>query len=382
MKKIVLFVALFATIVSCVQEKEKEGKIAFGPYIQQMTTKSAVICWSTLSSNPTLTDKDGNVKVIPEYQQHSIQLGRLEPNTEYSYDVLNDGSDEGKGKFTTYSDEIAPFNFVVLGDTRSRHDVHTKIVNRIIQKNPLLIVNTGDLIKDGRVIDGWENFFRINKELMKNVPYYPVLGNHEKNAPYYFEFFDLPNNERYYYFNVGDVLFVILDSEAEYVIEPNYISEENSEEFWQEKDEEYFITQKKWLEQVLELHKEAGFIFVFQHTPLYSVKESRITDAEKRRKFWGDIYERHNVQVFMNGDDHHYHRATKNGVHYITTAGGGAGLYDIDIPQPETVKYKKIEHFVDISINKDDAVLNVIDINGNEIDKITIKRRETNSIDR
>lgn len=378
MKKIVLFVAFFATITSCVQEEEKEGKIAFGPYIQQMTTKSAVICWSTLSSEPTLTDQDGNVKTISEYQQHSIQLGRLNPNTEYLYDVLNDGSDEGKGKFTTYSDEIEPFNFVVLGDTRSRHDVHAKIVNKIIKKDPLLIINTGDLVKDGRVIDGWENFFRINKELMRNVPYYPVLGNHEKNAPYYFDFFDLPNNERYYSFNVGDVLFVILDSEAEYVIEPNYISEENSEEFWQEKDEEYFITQKKWLEQVLELHKEVGFIFVFQHTPLYSVKESRITDAEKRRKFWGDIYERHNVQVFMNGDDHHYHRATKNGVHYITTAGGGAGLYDIDTPQPETVVYKKIEHFVHISINENDAVLNVIDINGNEIDKITIKRRGMN----
>ena len=45
---------------------------------------------------------------------------------------------------------VLPFNFVVLGDTRSRHDVHAKIVNRIIQKDPLLIVNTGDLVKDGQ----------------------------------------------------------------------------------------------------------------------------------------------------------------------------------------------------------------------------------------
>ncbi len=199
-KKKILFVALFATVTIFAQEK---GKIAFGPYIQQMTTKSATICWSTEVSKPTLTDQEGKVKTITEYQQHSIQLARLDANTEYSYDVLNDGSDEGKGKFKTYSDKIEPFNFVVLGDTRSRHDVHTKIVNRIIQKDPLLIINTGDLVKDGRVIDGWENFFRINRELMKNIPYYPVLGNHEKNAPYYFDFFDLPNNERYYYLMLG-----------------------------------------------------------------------------------------------------------------------------------------------------------------------------------
>lgn len=375
MNRIVFLIVVITTAINFGQVK---GKIAFGPYIQQMTTKSVTICWSTLISKPTLTDQDGNMKTISEYQQHRIQMGRLKPNTEYSYDVLNDGSDEGKGKFKTYSDEITPFSFVVLGDTRSRHDVHAKIVNRIIQKDPLLIVNTGDLVKDGRVIDGWENFFRINKELMKNTPYYPVLGNHEKDSPYYFDFFDLPNNERYYYFNVGDVLFVILDSEGEYVVDPNYLSDENSEKYWHDTYEEYFNTQKKWLENVLELHKEAGFVFVFQHTPLYSVKESRITDAEQRRKFWGDIYERHNVQVFMNGDDHHYHHAMKNGVHYITTAGGGAGLYDIDIPQPETVKYNKIEHFVHISIKENNAVLNVIDLNGNEIDEIVVDRRKTN----
>ena len=77
----------------------------------------------------------------------------------------------------------------------------------------------------------------------------------------------------------------------------------------------------------------------------------------------------------MNGHDHHYHHAMKNGVHYITTAGGGAGLYDIDAPQPETIKYSKTEHFVLVNINTDKAVLNVIDIDGNEIDKIEVDKR-------
>ena len=110
---------------------------------------------------------------------------------------------------------------------------------------------------------------------------------------------------------------------------------------------------------------------------MYSIKKSRVEDTNEYRKFWGDLFERHNVQVFMNGHDHHYHHAMKNGVHYITTAGGGAGLYETDSPQPETVKFSKIEHFVSIDINKDDAILNVIDIDGNKIDKITVVRRET-----
>ena len=182
------------------QVEEREQKIAFGPYIQQMGTKDATICWSTLESEPTITDKEGNIKPVREYKHHKIHLGNLEPNTEYSYDVLNDGSDEGKGKLTTYPDEIAPFNFVAIGDTRNRHDVHSEILGKIMKTNPRFIVNSGDLVRNGRAIEDWEAFFKVSKELMRNTPYYPVLGNHEKDSPYYYDLFDLPNNERYFNF--------------------------------------------------------------------------------------------------------------------------------------------------------------------------------------
>ena len=373
MQKVLFLSLLFIGFNSIAQEREK---IAFGPYIQQMGTKDATICWSTLESSPTITDKEGNVKTIAEYKHHKIHLGDLEPNTEYQYDVLNDGSDEGKGTLTTYPDEITPFNFAVTGDSRNRHDVHAKIVARIMETNPRFIINSGDLVANGRSISDWEAFFGVNKELMRNTPYYPVLGNHEKDSPYYYDLFDLPNNEKYYYFTVGDALFIVLDSEGKQISEPNFISEKNSDTFWQSAFSEYFNTQKKWLENVLELNKEAGFVFIFQHKPLYSAMKNRKAEAEQTRKFWGDIFERHKVQVFLNGHDHHYHRATKNGVHYITSAGAGAPLYDIEITLPETKKSSKIEHFVNVQINKKNAYLYVTDINGDEIETIEIKRRK------
>lgn len=356
-------------------EKTGKQKIAFGPYIQQMSTKDATICWSTLVSEPTITDKDGNIKTVREYEHHKIHLGNLKPNSEYSYDVLNDGSDEGKGKLTTYPDEKLPFNFVAIGDTRNRHDVHSKILGKIMETKPRFIVNSGDLVRNGRAIEDWEAFFGVSKELMRNTPYYPVLGNHEKDSPYYYDLFDLPNNERYFYFTVGDALFIVLDSEGIQMTEPSFVTDENSDKFWHDAYDEYFVTQKKWLEKVLDLNNEAGFIFIFQHKPLYSIMKNRVEEAELARKFWGDIFERHNVQVFMNGHDHHYHHALKNNVHYITSAGGGAPLYDFDSPQPETVKSSKVEHFVNVEVNGNEAVLHVIDINGNEIDNIKVKRR-------
>ncbi len=372
MKKILMLLVIFGLTIFA-QEKKK---IAFGPYIQQVSSRGATICWSTLEGEPSLIYPDGNVKPIREYKQHAIHIARLDAGTKYSYDVLNDGSNEGKGTFKTFPDKIEPFNFAVLGDTRSRHKIHKKITELIIKKEPLFVINTGDLVGNGGDINDWEKFFDVNKELMRKIPYYAVLGNHEKDSPYYYDFFDLPNNEKYYHFTVGDALFIILDSEGEEIKEPAFISKENSDKFWEDSFKEYFETEKKWLENILEINKEAGFVFVFQHRPMYSIKKSRVEETNKYRKQLGDFFEKHHIQVFINGHDHHYHHAFKNGVHFITTAGGGAGLYETDMPQPETVKYKKIEHFLSINVNKNDAVIHVIDINGNEFDKITVKNRK------
>ena len=378
MKNSIIFLFIFSLFAAQAQEN---NKIAFGPYIQQMSTKDATICWSTLEGLSTINDMNGRIDTIREYKQHTIHLANLRPNTEYSYDVLNDGSEEGKGTLTTYPDKIVPFNFIAIGDSRNRHDVHAEIVKKMGEKNPRFVVNSGDLVANGRSISDWEAFFKVNKEFMKNTPYYPVLGNHEKDSPYYYDFFDLPNNERYYYFTVGDALFIVLDSEGPRLTVPSFISNDKRDQFWYDTGIEYLKTQKEWLENVLNLNKEAGFVFIFQHLPLYSVKKSRVEESKMYRAFWGDIFARHGVQVFLNGHDHHYHHAIDNGVHFITAAGAGAPLYKVDAPQPETVSFKEIEHFINVQVNETTAILHVIDINGTEFDTIVVERRSTDKIE-
>jgi calcineurin-like phosphoesterase family protein len=376
MKKQLKILFIFSFFLIQVQAQE-DTKIAFGPYIQQMTTKDATICWSTFDGELTIGDPEGKTDTIRKYKQHKIHLANLKPDTKYNYDVLNDGTNEGKGTLTTFPEGIAPFNFVAIGDTRNRHNIHKKIINQVMKKNPRFIVNSGDLVANGRSMSDWESFFEVNHEFMRNTPYYPVLGNHEKDSPYYYDFFDLTNNERYYYFTVGDALFVVLDSEGLRNPMPAFISEDKEDQFWHDSGIEYLNKQKEWFENVLNLNKEAGFVFVFQHLPLYSVKKSRVEESKAARKFWGDIFERHGVQVFLNGHDHHYHHALDKGTHFITAAGAGAPLYDIDAIQPETVNSRKIEHFVNVEVNKDNAVLHVIDIDGKEFDTIEVQRRKT-----
>jgi hypothetical protein len=347
-----------------------------GPYLQQMSSGEVTICWSTFEGATSINEGDTTVQNVNQYVQHKSIITRLEPNKTYTYDVLNDGSDRGKGSFITYPAGIDSFHFAVLGDTRTRHDIHQKIVNKIIDDKPLFVVNTGDLVSRGNSMQDWEHFFRINDKLIRNVPYYTVLGNHEQNSENYFDFFSMPGNKSYYFFTVGDALFIVLDMEGPDYDTPAYLLGSSREKFWTEISLDYFTKEKKWLENLLTLNKDAGYIFVFFHPTYYSIKMSRVAEAVKRRKFWGDIFERHNVTAVLNGHDHYYHHAEHGGTHYIVTAGGGAPLYDTDAIQPETVKYKKIEHFMHIDVGGVSTTMKAIDINGEIIEEIKVERRK------
>jgi acid phosphatase type 7 len=370
------FLSVLIIISSPILYGQVEKKIQIGPYVQNVTTETAVICWSTLANQVKVNHPDGKTDTLNEYEHHEMILANLEPNSTYSYDVLGDGSKDGLGAFTTFPEKVQPFTFAVLGDTRSRHHVQQKIVNFIIKQSPLFVVNTGDLVSDGNHIHDWEKFFEVNHTLFRNTTYFSVLGNHEQDSKHYFDFFNLPGNERYYNFSIGDVLFVMMDTQGPEYEVPDYVKEENNLEFNKRQRKAYFDEQKRWLDNLLTQHRDAGFVFIFFHEPIFSVKKTRVEDAKLRRAYWGDIFERHGVQVILNGHDHHYHHAMAGGTHYITTAGGGAGLYEPDVPQPETLKLAKIEHFVRVDVGLKEAVLTVIDINGDQLDKITVDKRQ------
>lgn len=348
------------------------NSIAFGPYVQNVTDSGAVICWSTLSGTVVL-EGEGVEQKKNVYDHHELPLTRLRPDTEYTYDVLGDGSQAGRGTFRTFPEEITPFRFVVYGDTRSNHDIHRRIVALATAENPRLIVNTGDLVSNGLEIGDWEIFFDVNRELMRGTPYYPVLGNHEKDSAYYFEFFNLPGHERYYEFAVGDVLFLMLDSEGAEYQKPEYVKD--SMRFWNNYERAYFEKQKAWVEHMLDMHRDAGYIFVFFHQPLLSVKASRVAGAKQRREFWGDLFERSGVQAVICGHDHHYHRYESGGTQYITSGGGGAGLYDGDALSPETKMFKKVNHYIRVDVGESEAHLTAIDLDGETIETVIVKRR-------
>src|SRR5258706_5136158 len=69
--------------------------------------------------------------------------------------------------------------FAVYGDTRDGHDIHRQIVAGVMSFHPALVLQTGDLVRDGSDADQWQIFDEITGDMRRAVPYYPVRGNHD-----------------------------------------------------------------------------------------------------------------------------------------------------------------------------------------------------------
>ncbi len=108
------------------------------------------------------------------------------------------------------------FSFIVIGDNRSGDEVYKKLVSMIAERKPDLVVNTGDMIKTPGNKQEWEKFWEMSKPV--TAPYFLTVGNHDAYAKVpqsekiYKQEVDLPGNELYYSFTVGNSLFIVLDS--------------------------------------------------------------------------------------------------------------------------------------------------------------------------
>jgi hypothetical protein len=86
------------------------------------------------------------------------------------------------------------------------------------------------------------------------------------------------------------------------------------------------------------------------------------------------IWEKYRVSAGFFGHDHNYQHYLKNDIHYVTTGGGGAPLYDVDKPpQGITVKVMVTENFVSVNIDGKVARFEAVSPDGQKIDEFEIK---------
>lgn len=297
----------------------------------------------------------------------------LEPDTTYVYSV-GDGSDEGwteLAEFTTAPDRIKPFSFIYMGDAQNGLDRWGSLVHTAFRERPdaAFYIMAGDLVNRGNDRDDWDSLFYNASDIYDRRQLVPAIGNHENQGGHptlYLRNFDLPKNgpdkvekERAYYYEYSNALFVILDSNL--------------------KPED----QAPWLDKVL-TESKATWKFVIYHHPAYSSAPSR--DNTSIRKHWLPVFDKHHVDLALQGHDHAYLRtypmkgekkvaSPKEGTVYIVSVSG-TKMYEQD-PRDYTefgMTNTATFQVLDIQISGNRLVYRAYDIDNNLKDELIIEK--------
>ena len=326
-----------------------------GPYLQSVTTDSIIVVWETGLPSPGEvaygeTAEYGSNATDPEMDtRHAVTLTGLTPYTVYHYRVESSGTplSEDVTFRTAAGPDQTEFTFVAFGDTRTQHQVHQAVVDRIVALEPDFVLHTGDLVTHGYSTGDWETFFEIERELMARAPLYPALGNHEVNHAHYFDLFYLPGNERWYTFDYGHARFLCLqvDGIADFGLQ----------------SEQY-----AWLEETLAANMQP-WLFVNFHIPPYSSS----VDARERavRQALTPLFEQYGVDVVFNGHHHNYERNEVNGITYVVTGGGGAPLGVMEEREPTRAAFAVAYHCVLLEIDGNHLKATVVSSKGKVLDE-------------
>jgi acid phosphatase type 7 len=352
-----------------------------GPYLQNPDTAGITICWVTdfISTSVVeygLTSELGGSLTVEVGRRniwnaggdddakafHQVRVDNLQAGTQYYYRVRSGDVVSATHTFSTSRKPGNSVRFVAFGDTRPT-DNHRNVMGRIsaIDPAPDFLLHTGDMVSNGQRWPDWKGFFDIEGPVLADIPIYPAAGNHEKDAEEYYQLFALPDTERWYSFDYGDVHVVTLNSNHEY------------------RDSD---AQREWLVRDLRAAYDKPYIFVqFHHPPYTSVNQfhRRVAYLELQRT-WAPLFEAAEVTAVFNGHDHNYQHNLVNGVHYVVTGGGGASIYEVR-PRDFTVHAAPVYHVTQVDVGESEAVFTVLKADdGAIIERFAIPRRDTSPL--
>jgi predicted phosphodiesterase len=293
-----------------------------GPYVQGVTATSAIICWMSKAPGvgavrygkaPDL-GREGTDRRIGRC--HAVALVGLDPGSTYVYRVEDVDGSPRTGAFST-----APlgegFSFAVVGDSGSGGKGQLAVAGLLRRSKPDLILHTGDVVyPSGEQRHYDRRFFAPYGDLIKDVPVFPVLGNHDVrkgNGTAFLENFHPPrgspgSTKRYYSFDWGDAHFVGLDSELYHG--DRGASAERQKTFL---GRDLAATGKRWR-------------IAFLHRSPYG--SSRHGGDENVREDLEPLFVKHGLDLVFAGHDHVYERTVPiRGVTYVVSGGGGRRLY-------------------------------------------------------
>ncbi|WP_220369772.1 metallophosphoesterase [Paludisphaera rhizosphaerae] len=289
----------------------------------------------------------------PLIRRHTVVVDDLEPDTVYYYSV-GDGSPERWGPWRTVRTGPARpkrLEFLYLGDAQTGFESWGNLLTAAYRRHPGLdfALLAGDLVDRGNERTNWDHFFMRAAPVFDRLPLMPAAGNHEyldQGPRLYNSFFRLPQNGPTdlapglaYTFHYGGAFFAVLDGTSA---------------VWSEAEA---VRQAEWLDSAL-ASTHADWKFVMFHHPIYPSHPWR--DNPTLRKHWVPVFDRHHVDMVLQGHDHAYLRTPPmrnhqrvstpaDGTVYVVSVSGDKFVHDqprreyIEVGRTDLSTYQTIE---------------------------------------
>lgn len=323
---------------------------------------------------------------VPTFYHHAHLKG-LQPSTAYYLVIASDDEVTQEYYFITAPEDDRPIAVLQGGDSRMGrgitdadatmapvHNDRQKMNMRIaalVEQHPEIIAfaHGGDytMRAELRYLERWMQDAELTTTSAgRLVPIIPTRGNHDM-AVGFTEVFAWPDLETDYYYSTR------LSSEVAVITLNTEISMGGDQREWLEKELAAIRPEHKW-------------VFVQYHRPAYtSVKNPQ--RAANQRQFWVPLFEKHNVDLVCESDDHALKRTLpirndahdpENGIIYV--GDGGLG---VPPRTPDTSRWwlqepgfaKSVHHVFLLEFGADKMRVRAVGIDGEIIDDIQLEPR-------
>lgn len=330
------------------------GTTAYGAAGYADPTTTAVFTWQTPTATKAAkvklgTDPSALGEVHSGYSWttpdellyvHEVHVCGLKPDTTYYFSVGGGSAFTAPAQFATMPKD-GTITVGVSGDSRDSSDVFAKVQGRMKDAGVKMQLFSGDLTLAGNEASYYDKY------LPAIAPGYflPVAGNHENEAADFYSLFAVPGDgpyaESYGSFDLGSAHVAMFDDQE--VALKSGSDEAKAQLAWLDDD----------LGKADANRAQHPFVIVMHHRgELSTSTHSTDADMATARTTLMPVWDKHHVDLVLNGHDHNYERtkpvtgpatapavqtAPNAGTTYVVCAGAGAGGYP---PGTSNVDYR------------------------------------------
>ena len=251
-------------------------------------------------------------------------------------------------------------NVAIVGENKEGSVIFTQLAKEMSKQKPDMLVHLGGMVRDPNSLFQWQTHFfdpMYRAGLASKVLSLLVIGRNELLSTRRNDYFTRHLN--YNAVTAGPVRFIVIDS--------NLIGEE----------------QLRWLEIELSYAQRCSFRVALMNQPLYQEygNERDLSSGEQKQKQQNmrakiiPLLEKYRVDIVLSGHQRNYQRGFRNGIHYITSGGGGSELDQDQTENHHLFKVTKLaHHFVHLMATRNEITLKALDLDGRLLDELVVPR--------